>query len=421
MGISEKALRYLSQSPVLSGVAIEELRALDPPPEVITLRKGETLIRQDERGTDYFVLITGRLQVFHHVDQGGLTPIGQILPGEGVGEMSLLTNEPRTATVIARLDSELVRFRQSTFLSLLERHPSSVLSIARSVIQRTYGQVSNGRKVATYPTIAVLSLSTGADASALAASLAAQLSTYGRTSQVSEARSGELDNLEQQFDFLILSAGPKVTDWSRYCLARADLVLLAVNVLESEIGEFEAMVLSNLKRELTGRIDLLFVHPREWRSHCGAMAWLQRLAPSEHHHIRTANDDDLARVARIIAGAANNVVLSGGGARAFAQIGVLRAFNEFRIPIDRIAGSSMGAAVGALYALGSDFEEMAQRMLTLFHKRQPGKDYTIPMLSLLRGRRMDSIGRRPFRRVAHRGFAASLFLRLVRSGRRTSR
>src|SRR5271154_3060200 len=46
------------------------------------------------------------------------------------------------------------------------------------------------------------------------------------------------------------------------------------------------------------------------------------------------------------------VVLSGGGARGMAHIGVLKVLEELKIPIDCIAGTSMGAVVGGLYASG---------------------------------------------------------------------
>ena len=48
------------------------------------------------------------------------------------------------------------------------------------------------------------------------------------------------------------------------------------------------------------------------------------------------------------------VVLSGGGARGMAHIGVLKILEEMKIPIDCIAGTSMGAIVGGLYASGND-------------------------------------------------------------------
>src|SRR5690606_36157590 len=57
------------------------------------------------------------------------------------------------------------------------------------------------------------------------------------------------------------------------------------------------------------------------------------------------------------------LVLSGGGARGGADIGVLKALEELRVPVDCIAGTSIGAVVGGFYASGlavSDIEEVAQ-------------------------------------------------------------
>src|SRR4051794_6508684 len=52
------------------------------------------------------------------------------------------------------------------------------------------------------------------------------------------------------------------------------------------------------------------------------------------------------------------LVLSGGGARGAAHVGVLRVLEELRIPVDYIAGTSMGSAVGGLYATGLSAEEL---------------------------------------------------------------
>ena len=58
------------------------------------------------------------------------------------------------------------------------------------------------------------------------------------------------------------------------------------------------------------------------------------------------------------------LVLSGGGARAFAHIGVLRALHEMRVPVDLVVGTSMGSVVGGAYAAGAsiaDLERMARQ------------------------------------------------------------
>uniref|UniRef100_Q3ATV9 PNPLA domain-containing protein n=1 Tax=Chlorobium chlorochromatii (strain CaD3) TaxID=340177 RepID=Q3ATV9_CHLCH len=59
------------------------------------------------------------------------------------------------------------------------------------------------------------------------------------------------------------------------------------------------------------------------------------------------------------------VALSGGGANALAQIGVLKAFEEAHIPVDAIAGTSMGAIIGGLYSCGYSAAELEQLALTM--------------------------------------------------------
>ena len=59
------------------------------------------------------------------------------------------------------------------------------------------------------------------------------------------------------------------------------------------------------------------------------------------------------------------LVLSGGGARGFAHIGVIKVLEQNHIPVDYIAGASMGALVGALYATGRTPEEMEKLVETL--------------------------------------------------------
>ncbi len=52
------------------------------------------------------------------------------------------------------------------------------------------------------------------------------------------------------------------------------------------------------------------------------------------------------------------LVLSGGGARGAAHVGVLKVLEEYRVPVDCIAGTSMGSLVGAAYATGTTVPEM---------------------------------------------------------------
>jgi NTE family protein len=70
------------------------------------------------------------------------------------------------------------------------------------------------------------------------------------------------------------------------------------------------------------------VHGSEWNRACRTQDWIVRTAPAEFHYIRAGNRKDVSRLARIISGQAVNLVLSGGGAKSFSQIGALLAFAE---------------------------------------------------------------------------------------------
>lgn len=59
------------------------------------------------------------------------------------------------------------------------------------------------------------------------------------------------------------------------------------------------------------------------------------------------------------------LVLSGGGARGAAHVGVLKVLDDLQIPVDFIAGTSMGAIVGGLYASGMSAEELSHFIETV--------------------------------------------------------
>lgn len=81
-----------------------------------------------------------------------------------------------------------------------------------------------------------------------------------------------------------------------------------------------------------------------------------------------------------------SLVLSGGGARTFAQIGVLRAMEEAGIQIEMAGGTSGGAIIAALVALGWDAEKIRQTMRRHLVERGSPMDYVLPFSSLIDGK-----------------------------------
>jgi NTE family protein len=105
-----------------------------------------------------------------------------------------------------------------------------------------------------------------------------------------------------------------------------------------------------------------------------------------HHHVRHAGD--VARLARLLTGRGVGLTLSGGGARGLAHIGVVKALREAGVPIDAVGGTSLGAILGAGVAMEWGHEELVERFKRTFVDTNPLNDYTLPLMSLVSGRKV---------------------------------
>lgn len=80
------------------------------------------------------------------------------------------------------------------------------------------------------------------------------------------------------------------------------------------------------------------------------------------------------------------LALGSGGARGFAHLGAIKVLKDEGIPIDVIAGSSMGALVGCFYGVGIDIENLYQ--LSVAFKRKYFLDFTVPKMGLIAGKKV---------------------------------
>ena len=100
-------------------------------------RAGETVFSQHDDGDSMFLVVEGLLFVFSP-DDGHADPlrVGQVAAGQFFGEMSLLTGEPRSATVSAAVDCVTYEIKKPDLSALIERRPEMALDIASVVAER---------------------------------------------------------------------------------------------------------------------------------------------------------------------------------------------------------------------------------------------------------------------------------------------
>ncbi|MGN1385129.1 MAG: patatin-like phospholipase family protein [Bacillus sp. (in: firmicutes)] len=85
------------------------------------------------------------------------------------------------------------------------------------------------------------------------------------------------------------------------------------------------------------------------------------------------------------------LALGSGGARGFAHLGVIKVLQEEKIDISYIAGSSMGALIGSMFAAGTDLERLYKVVMSF--KRKYYLDFTVPKMGFIKGNRLkDFIG-----------------------------
>jgi len=128
-------INNLRKSPLFQGLSDEELQQLLSSAEPVSLRPGEVLIKQGDTGEAAFVVLQGEFEI---QKQSGpsLIKIDVRSPGDVVGEMALLSRTPRSASVISKTESEILRIPKEAFETLLSSSPSAAMAVLHWVMTR---------------------------------------------------------------------------------------------------------------------------------------------------------------------------------------------------------------------------------------------------------------------------------------------
>src|SRR5262249_50199837 len=218
----------------------------------------------------------------------------------------------------------------------------------------------------------------------VAAALTKQLAGSLRIATAQHLSVQGLERAERDHDCVLLAADGQDAEWAAFCVRQADLVVL-VAASDSPPVRVDDVLHPDLV--LVGR-------PAPATS---LAKWSDAIGPWQITQV-AADDpaDRLRAIAARISGRSLGVVLAGGGARALGHVGVLRELEDAGLHVDRIAGCSIGAIIGALYAAGMDGEELEAVLYDEFVRGKPFNDYTLPRASLARGNRAMAAFRRYF-------------------------
>lgn len=368
-----------------------------------SLPAGEPLFYQGAVGDALFVLVSGMLSVAIDDRHGGPKRVGYVHAGETVGELAMMSGEPRSATVSALRDSTLFGLDQNAFEHLIERHPHTSSLLLRMLAARQVRMTSPSALSRQAGTIALISLDPGISSLDVAHRLAARLDRLDPPEgemqpskvlgsdalEISEDRLHELETIHKRliYSAQIYDRGRMVDPaWARRCHRQADHVLALARPTTNLPFRMVKELIS--RREQPRPHDLVLFHPANVETAALPNASVLRLAADLRINLRGDSDGEMDRLARLVTGKANGLVLAGGGARGYSHIGVIKALQETGMPIDLIGGSSIGAIIACGLSLGWSWEQLYDNIKQAFFDSNPVNDYTLPFVALTRGDRV---------------------------------
>ncbi len=407
----KELLEIISNLEFLFHIDKKRIRDLAPHLRWLYVPGGERLIRQGDPGNSLFVIVSGRFKYTVEDENGHTIGEGEFGKGDIIGEMSLLTGEPRSASVYAVRSGQVIRISRDGFREFISRSPEALFhiteTIARRLGERNKQAVRYGRKVHT---IALVPVTEDFPLTIFSKELSKSLKSFGSTLLVNEGKFWKFlkaevfpkkketrfnipdllswfAGLEKEYDkvvFEVIPGGDPL--WAETSLRQADRILLL-----AEPGKElkDDSYVWNLIRgnSLSETVQESVIYLEDSYSRWSELELLLGKLFGQKHILRKNRPGEFDRVARRMESKSVGVALAGGGAKGFAHLGVLRSLNEAGIPVDIIGGTSAGAIMAGLFAMGYDSEETLRLIKEVWIEAKLTRDYTFPFVSLLKGAR----------------------------------
>jgi NTE family protein len=357
---------------------------------LMELPGGTPLVSAGETVQALYRLTAGRLAEVEPLAGGGGRLLTVLRPGALIGGAQLLGDGRHRTTVTALRDSELQAIPAERAEALMRARPDVLEEIARAALARLRTPDTAERRkssilgfVAVCDSVAMRDLAERL-ATAMRA-LGAEVAVVG--AEADDSSPAYLQALEMEHDFVLLVAERKDAEFAAYCGRQIDRLILVAGgdtPLPDDPIAFATAAIRNQRL-----LDVILVQPAGVRRPRNSDRWLDAAPASRLFQVRAGDAADLARLARIYTGNSVGLALAGGGARAYAHIGVARALAELGVPVDFLAGTSMGAVIAAGLAMGWDGAEMDRRIREAFVDSSPLSDIAFPILAMTRGRMVE--------------------------------
>ncbi|HET8627863.1 MAG TPA: cyclic nucleotide-binding and patatin-like phospholipase domain-containing protein [Thermomicrobiales bacterium] len=380
----------LARTPLFAGLDAAALAEVERQLRPRRFAVREALCREGDAGESLFVIEGGVAQVL----VGGAA-VARLRRGDVVGEMALLTGEARSATVVAATPVAAHELRREAFAALLARHPA-VLTNLTAILSRRLARTSARRAAEERrgEAVALLVDERGTDLVAGLVAAAAAASPRGvRAVALRTQDSGLRTKWAEVGGDLVLSPADALGRLDDL-LATSGTVLLVADVGGDElpglleqvdravalVGEEGAGRLTARLGEEAGRVEVALVREADG-SAPAAIAGLRVVRACDP----ARPGPDLAWLGRHVTRTKLGLALGAGGAKGYAHIAALALLEGAGYTVDYVAGSSIGALIGAWLALGRDAAAIEATMRAAFTPDNVAAMFKLSMSGLSSG------------------------------------
>lgn len=351
------------------------------------LTGGEPLFSVGDAADALYLVRSGRLGVFRREEGQPPRMLRVVAPGEPVGEMALFADTAHTADVVALRDTEIMALPREAVLDAVQARPEIMIALTRLMLARAR---DNGEGMAG-PSVFGFVAARERPIRSFVDRIAQAIRGQGLTCRVIDhsalaSAADWFSRVEEDHDYVLYVAERDETSWAALCVRQVDRLFL--------VGDSLGIPPQRMPARGTGSwhdaafADLILLRDPRMRQPANTSVWLNALRPGRWFQAVEGDVADAHRIARIVTGRAVGLVLSGGGARAYAHIGAIRALRQAGVTFDFLGGASMGAVVAAGPALGWSDDELETRIRRAFVNSDPLSDLAFPIIAMTRARKV---------------------------------
>ena len=393
----------VSNQPLFQGLSPKEKTVVANRIQVVEYRKGDLIYKEGQKKDFFYIVITGRILLFRtkakkHID------VEVLRKGDYFGMISLLTGRRHSVGAKVLNDSRMIKVGHEEFRKILNEIPRLAIHLSHTLSRRINTGYTGTKEVYQSTIVAVYSadeLYTSCYARALSLNIVKE---SGKKVACISLNKGGIQQKQRNLEYISL-----------YTEARADLIALLSSLtaryhfvildIPKRLGKVEKSairqsdvwhIISESNQEALKRAKRL---TKSFRKDESEVKFILResdqkiqLLPQEEIYETLPIDEygfnvKIRRIARATSGVLIGLALGSGGAIGLAQIGILEVLNKEKVPIDVVAGTSIGSLIGSLWAVGYNTKQITKIFATLDTRLKTLGllDVTVPKKGIISG------------------------------------